>query len=106
MSTTSKTAYWNSLSDEWKASGETQKNFCKRKGISYGQFVACRTRLLTTQGKSRKQLREVSVIKEVALPKTAGVQLSLPNGVKLNIISGASLETISHVLNSLGVTSC
>ena len=106
-------AYWQSISDEWNASGESQKRFCQRKGISYGQFVTWRSKILSSQGKSRKQLQPVRItpaqqpapLKLSNPPSTNDVviHLSLPNGIKIGITRAAPDSTITDLLNQLGL---
>lgn len=40
---------------KWQASGMNQKRYCASQGLSYGQFVLARSKLLISRGKSRPQ---------------------------------------------------
>ena len=108
-------AYWQSVSDEWQASGEPQKQFCQRRKISYGQFVTWRSKLLSKQGKSRNQLQPVRVTSASITPagsqntssiaSEATIQLMLPNGIKVCIAPATPVVTIKDVLACLGFIS-
>lgn len=93
---------WQELSDEWKASGENQEQFCKRKQISYSQFVYWRSKLLQTAGKSRPQLAAVKMSQpDLSSPKTSLLKLVLPNGVTMYIPPMMPQATITAVITSV-----
>lgn len=114
MNKQDRTAHWQSLSDEWQASGEPQKKFCQRKGISYSQFVVWRSRILAAEGKARTQLQTVKIKHSTISPNHAssvrsvepGVLLILPNGIKISVSSNTQITTIKTVFAALGVTPC
>lgn len=95
--------YWQKLSDEWRASGLTQPEFCEQRGISYARFGYWRTKLLASTGKSRPNLKPVT-IKTAAANANGLIQAILPNGVKLQIphnVNEASLRLATTLLGAL-----
>lgn len=94
--------YWKKLSDEWQASGLTQPEFCKQIGISYAQFGYWRTKILSSTGKAKHNLKPVT-IKPAATHANGLIQAILPNGVKLQIPHNVSEASLSLTITLLGV---
>ncbi len=41
--------YWESLSNDWEASGQSQRQFCEQKEISFSRFTQWRSMLLSEE---------------------------------------------------------
>tara|TARA_B100000941_G_C28350118_1_gene471386 strand:- start:364 stop:714 length:351 start_codon:yes stop_codon:yes gene_type:complete len=100
---------WRELCAEWERGELPQKQFCKDRGIDYARFTWWRSKILTEQGKSRRN--KSSSIKPVELGcmpsrPAESLQLYLPTGVRVLVPSTCSKEQLSMALDALGVTQC
>lgn len=104
--TTSGKSFWKDHSEAWKASNMTQQAYCEQAGISYQSFVYQHNRM-NKQSKS-SQLNFIEVKAE--LPKinsrNVGLQLMLPNGIRIGIESELNDALLKSVLNIAGGIKC
>lgn len=99
-------AEWRALCAEWEQGKLPQKQFCESRGIDYTRFTWWRSKILTEQGKSRRN--RSSTIKPVELRsmpsrQPEALQLCLPTGVRVLVPSACSKEQLSMALEVLGV---
>lgn len=73
---------WAEIAEAWEKSGETQRSFAARRGISLGALQSWVYRRRRQRGR-RAQLVEVRVAPPLA--STVPVELRLPNGVSLRL---------------------
>lgn len=90
--------YWLDIFKQWQASGLTQKAFCARNEIPYGQFVTWRSRLIESGviqsaryggkavRKPRAEFMPVSIAP--AIERRPMIELSLGHGVLLRMPGG------------------
>lgn len=99
-------SFWKDHSDAWKASNMTQQAYCEQAGISYQSFVYQHNRM-NKQTKS-SQLNFIEVKTE--LPKmnsqSIGLQLILPNGIRIGIDGELNDALLRSVLNIAGGIKC
>ena len=102
-----KQGFWRNHSAAWRASELTQQAYCEQEGISYQSFVYQHNRLSTTKSKNPP----LSFIKASPEPITAcaqaaGLQLLLPNGIRIGIGAEVNAALLQTVLNVAGATQC
>ena len=102
-----KKGYWKSHSEAWKASELTQQAYCDQEGISYQSFVYQHNRLSAAKPKKPP----VSFIKAspeltTASNQATGLQLLLPNGIRISIGTEVNASLLQTVLNVAGATPC
>ncbi|WP_275099995.1 IS66 family insertion sequence element accessory protein TnpA [Sedimenticola hydrogenitrophicus] len=85
-SSTEKRARWQAHIQDWKASGLSQRKFCRQNQLSYSMFSYWRTRLNRMARDSRKLI-------PVTLTAPATLNIYLPCGVRI--------ETPAHLLGQL-----
>jgi hypothetical protein len=99
--------FWKNHSAAWEASGLTQQAYCEQEGISYQSFVYQHNRLSAAQSKKPP----VSFIKAspeltTAYNQSVGLQLLLPNGIRIGIGAEVNVQLLQAVLNVAGTTKC
>ena len=57
METGEKAGQWRALLGEWKESGLSQREFCRRRGISFSKFHYWRHKMTRGAGESRPMVR-------------------------------------------------
>ena len=101
-----KQGFWKDHSAEWKASGLTQQAYCEQAGISYQSFVYQHNRL---SGKSKKSVINFLEAK-AELPclssQVSGLQVLLPNGIRIGINGEVSAGLLQTVLITAGSIKC
>ena len=100
--------FWKEHSENWKTSGLTQIAYCAREGISYQSFVYQHNRL-SCKSKPKPKTKSLGFI--ALQPETsainsqvAGLQLILPNGIRIGIggeITATLLQTVLSVAGGL-----
>jgi hypothetical protein len=96
--------FWIEHSQSWRSSGLTQLEYCERTGINYRSFIYQHNRILSQERVSGTAFIEVKSGFTAAtnqLP-TAGLQLMLPNGVRIGITSEVTSELLKTVLTLAG----
>jgi len=97
---------WKEHSEAWKASGITQQAYCEQEGISYRSFVYQHNRLVSQTKKSSLNFIEAKVESAVISSPAAGLQLMLPNGIRIGIGSEINPVLLQTVLNVAGAVQC
>lgn len=102
-----KQGFWREHSDAWKSSGLTQVAYCAQQGISYQSFVyqhnrmACKAKRTTAMSFVEAKPEAVSVTNH-----SAGLQLILPNGIRIGITNEVNPVFLKTVLTIAGGLSC
>jgi len=99
--------FWKSHSEGWRTSGLTQAQYCEREGINYPSFIYQHTKL-------SKQTKQESVAFIETKPSlvsshhqsAAGVQLILPNGVRIGVGNEVNALVLQTVLTIAGGLRC
>jgi hypothetical protein len=96
------TAQWEPLVETWRCSGQTQKAFCRERGLSYDQFVYWRRKL--AQRDADQPQRTLSALVPVTCAPTAaaaGLSLVLPNGMELRGLTLDNVPVVQQLLAGL-----
>ena len=110
MSTESKSIeseeFWEQHSIAWKASGLSQKEYCKQASINFARFIYKHNLML-----KKSKPAEIKFIQaKPALPNTnqvnAGLQLMLPNGIRVGISNEVNINLLQSVLTLAGSLKC
>ena len=95
---------WKDHSEAWKSSGITQQAYCEQEGISYRKFVYQHNRIMSQSKKVPLKFIEAKPESAVISSPAAGLQLMLPNGIRIGIgaeISPALLQTVLSVAGGI-----
>lgn len=97
------TSYWQEQIESWRASGLTRKNYCEKENIDLSKFLYRQTRC----SKKPKGIH----FREMVLPTRiggglSGLQVLLPNGVRLNLGGELTLDYLETLLVQLGRLKC
>jgi len=104
VSGTEQASYWKERVESWKSSGLTRKEYCEKEGIDLTKFLYCLTRYRKrTQG---VHFREVSLGTGKGGLGISGLQILLPNGVRLGLGGEPSREFLETLLTQLGRLRC
>lgn len=102
--------YWKEHSESWKESGLTQIAYCAREGISYQSFVYQHNRLsCKSKPKSKsKPLSFIALQSEISgiNSQVAGLQLMLPNGIRIGIGGEITTNLLQTILSVAGGLKC
>ena len=93
-------------SEEWKASGLTQQAYCKQAGISYRSFIYQHNRLEREAKKVPLCFIEAKRPTTTITPETPGLELMLPNGIRIIIRSDIHSALLQRVLSIAGAVQC
>lgn len=104
---THKHGFWKKHSAAWKASELTQQAYCDQEGISYQSFVYQHNRLSSAQSK-KPPVNFIKANPELttACNQAVGLQLLLPNGIRIGIGSEVNAALLQTVLNVAGAIQC
>lgn len=94
---------WREIVDCWNTSGESQKAYCQRLGISFNTFSYVRSKLIL-QNKPKVQFAPFTINNkeiEKATSQTA-IVLENPDGYKLHISASLSLEQLTKLFKLSG----
>jgi|SRR5580704_9746113 hypothetical protein len=97
---------WKKHSEAWKASGITQQSYCEQEGISYRSFVYQHNRLVSQTKQSSLNFIEAKAESAVISNPAAGLQLMLPNGIRIGIGAEINPVLLQTVLNVAGAVQC
>lgn len=97
---------WKDHSEAWKASGITQQAYCEQEGISYRSFVYQHNRLMSQSKKTPLSFIEAKPESAVISNQTAGLQLMLPNGIRIGIGAEINPVLLQTVLSVAGAIQC
>lgn len=97
---------WKNHSAAWKASGLTQQAYCEEENISYRSFVYQHNRLLSKSKKVSLNFVETKPESAVISGQAAGLQLMLPNGIRIGIGAEINPVLLQTVLSVAGGIKC
>jgi len=110
MSSENKQAYkqgfWREHSDAWKSSGLTQVAYCAQEGISYQSFVYQQGRIANKSKRSSMSFVEAKHEAVAVSSQASGLQLMLPNGIRISITNEVNPVLLKTVLSIVGSISC
>lgn len=101
-----KPGYWKEHSAAWKSSGLTQQAYCAQQGISYQSFVYQHNRLTIKPQKPAISFVEAKPESHAVSNQAAGLQLMLPNGVRIGITSEINAAFLQTILTIAGGLKC
>jgi hypothetical protein len=95
---------WHELIDAWSKSGENQKTYCQRIGVSLNTFTYARAKL--SQAKKLKTAFVPVTLKDTQEEKTSSLSsviiLENPKGYKLHFPAALSLDQLAKLFQLLG----
>jgi hypothetical protein len=94
---------WQEIVEAWSKSGENQKTYCQRLGVSLNTFSYARSKLLQ-KDKPKAQFIPLT-IKSNSEEKTfspSNIVFENPHGYKLHLSASLSLEQLAKVFNLSG----
>jgi len=97
---------WKEHSESWRASGLTQQAYCEREGISHRSFVYQHNRLMNQSKKVPLNFIEAKPESAVMSSQAAGLQLMLPNGIRIGIGAEINPVLLQTVLSVAGAVQC
>jgi hypothetical protein len=101
--TAEKQAYWEKHLADWKCSGLTQKDYCKREKLAYGSFKSWRSQLLESRHVQTPNFIEATPEEpEKSSSNALILQISLANGSRIGVNAQTSVEIVKHVLALTG----
>lgn len=101
-----KQGFWKEHSEGWKSSGLTQVDYCAQKGISYQSFTYQHHRMASKSQRSTVGFVEAKSETVAVNSQTAGLQLMLPNGIRVGITNEVNPELLKTVLTIAGGLPC
>jgi len=90
--------FWVNHSRTWRSSGLKQAEYCEQAGISYQRFIYQHHWILTKERRTDVNFIQVKSERNSATAPSAGIQLMLPNGVRVGIANELSPELLKTVL--------
>ena len=97
---------WKDHSEAWKASGKTQRAYCEQEGISYRSFVYQHNRLISQSKRTPLNFIEAKPESSVISSHAAGLQLMLPNGIRIGVGAKINPVLLQTVLSAAGAVQC
>lgn len=97
---------WKKHSEAWRASGITQQAYCDQEGISYKSFVYQHNRLMARSKNAPLNFIEAKVESPVISRPVSGLQLMLPNGIRIGVDAEVNPVLLKTVLNIAGAVQC
>ncbi len=89
---------WEQLNKEWKACKEPQKQFCKKRNISYAGFIHWRSKLNNAQSNNinKANFQEIKITpqKTVIAEVAPTIKINLPGDLVITI----PLKINTHIL--------
>jgi len=101
-----KQGFWKEQSESWKASGLTQLAYCEQEGISYRSFIYQHNRLASKSKKASLKFIEAKPESVALSSQSAGLQLMLPNGIRIGIGAEINPVLLQTVLIVAGAIQC
>jgi hypothetical protein len=98
--------FWKEHDEAWKSSGLTQVAYCAEQGISYQSFVYQHQRMANKAKRASAKFIEAKQTSVGINGQVAGLQLMLPNGVRIGITSELNTSLLNTVLTIAGGLSC
>ena len=93
---------WRDIIEGWGRSGENQKTYCNRLGLSINTFAYVRSKLLQQEKQKNPFVRlsvKNSVVGNISNPS---ITLENPRGYKLNLSADLSLDQLSRLFKLSG----
>ncbi len=97
-----KQGFWKEHSEAWKSSGLTQLAYCTQQGISYQSFIYQHNRMTNKGKRSAMNFVEAKPDAAAVSPQTAGLQLMLPNGIRMGITNDVNPTLLKTILTIAG----
>jgi len=104
-----RTRYWRAQVAAWQRSGLTQREYCKRQGVSEWSFSSWKRRLARSSAANADiSFVPVAVVSQPALPKkepsgaVSPLTLVVGSRYRLEVGEGFSGETLGRLLTVLG----
>ena len=101
-----KQGFWKEHSEAWKSSELTQVVYCAQQGISYQSFVYQHNRMGCKAQRSAMSFVEAKPEEVAVNSQTAGLQLMLPNGIRIGITNEVNPALLKTVLIIAGGLPC
>jgi hypothetical protein len=101
-----KQGFWREHSEAWKSSGLTQVSYCAQHGISYQSFVYQHNRMAYKAQRSAMSFVEAKTEPVALNNQAAGLQLMLPNGIRIGITNEVNPALLKTVLTIAGEVAC
>jgi hypothetical protein len=99
-------AHWEKQVSKWMQSGLTQKDYCKREGITYGSFKNWRSQLIDKAFLQAPSFVEATPVEpEKSSSNALVLQISLANGSRIGVSAQASSRIVEQVLALTGSAS-
>ena len=110
MSSVNKHAYkqgfWKEHSEAWKVSGLTQVEYCAQQGIGYQGFIYQHNRMANKGKRTAINFVEAKPEAVTVNSQAAGLQLMLPNGIRIGITNEVNPALLKTVLTIAGGLPC
>ncbi len=97
---------WKTYSEAWKTSGLSQRAYCEQKGISYRSFVYQHNRIVSQSKKVPLKFIEAKAESVAISSQSTGLQLMLPNGIRIGISAEVNSVLLQTVLRVAGAVQC
>jgi hypothetical protein len=104
-----KREFWKKHIQKWQDSGLSQPAYCENHQLKLSTFAYYRNRLNQSNQESRESVNFVSVSTAQTLKSSqslSGLQLQLPNGIRIGISSNVTEALLQMVLNIAGQVKC
>ena len=98
--------FWRNHSAAWKSSGLTQQAYCIEQGIGYKNCVYQHNRLTNKSKSTPVNFIEAKPESATMHAQAAGLQLMLPNGIRIGITSEINAALLQTVLAIAGGLKC
>jgi hypothetical protein len=98
--------FWKEHSEAWKVSGLTQVVYCAQQNISYQSFLYQHNRMASKSQRTKLNFVEAKPESVAVSAQTAGLQLMLPNGIRIGITNEVNTALLKTVLTIAGEVSC
>lgn len=98
--------FWKEHSDSWRESNLTKQAYCEREGINYRSFIYQHNRLMSRSKKAPVHFIEARQGSSAINNQSSGLQLMLPNGIRIGIGADINPELLQTVLSVAGAFQC
>lgn len=103
-----KLAYWSEHYRSWRASGQSQRNYCAQAGLSYSSFDHWRRRArdvaseAVSSASPRTAQRKLTLVPaNVATTADSSIELTSPSGWRITLPGTLGKDTIAQLLSQL-----
>lgn len=98
--------FWKEHFESWKVSGLTQQAYCSREGISYQSFIYQHNRANRRLKKPPINFIEAKINTLADTRALPGLQVILPNGVRIGFDGAISATLVQTVFSIAGSIKC